>query len=389
MFVDQLYSQLEIIMNSIQSQEALLSESILPRTDRAELQIGIIGCGYWGPNHVRNFSSTPGCKVAAVADLESSRLVKISEHFPTVRLNREYKEILSDPDIHAVVIATPTSTHYSVVRDALLAGKHVLCEKPLCQDSRQGEELVELAEERQLTLMVGHVFLFNSAVSKLKHLLESGEIGRVYYLSSVRTNLGPIRSDVNAAYDLAAHDISIFNWLLDSEPMMISATGACCLRPGIEDFVFISLRYPGNIYASVQASWLNPKKVRGLTIVGSKKMVTWDDLELNSPVAIYDRGALAKQEYNDFGEFLRISMWNGDVRLPRVEVDEPLKVQSREFVRAIREKTPHRSDGRFGLGVVQALEAVRQSLYLNGAPVLTASHKASPTVEPVSIETAS
>lgn len=356
-------------MSPMQAHAAALSEPVVPRLEPGVLRIAIIGCGYWGPNHVRNFSSATGCTVVSVVDLDSTRLAKVSEHFPSVRLDGDYRRVLADPDVDAVIVATPTSTHYSVVREALFAGKHVLCEKPLCEDSQQGNELVHLARERQLVLMVGHVFLFNAAVAKLKHLLKSEELGRLYYLSSVRTNLGPIRNDVNAAYDLAAHDISIFNWLLDDEPTSISATGACCLRPGIEDVVFITLRYSGNICASIQASWLNPKKVRHLTLVGSKKMVTWDDLEVNNPVAVYDRGANAQQDYNDFGEFLRISMWNGDVRLPRIELEEPLKVQSREFVNAIHSKQSYRSDGVFGLGVVKALEAIRKSLQMNGVPV--------------------
>lgn len=341
----------------------------IPSIETDVLRMAVIGCGYWGPNHVRNFSSLNGCKVEEVVDVDAGRLARIAEYFPAVGLNHDYKTTLANPNIEAVVIATPTSTHYRLVREALLAGKHVLCEKPLCEKGEEGRELVRLAQERQLVLMVGHVFLFNGAVEKLKGLIKSEELGRLYYLSSIRTNLGPIRNDVNAAFDLAAHDISIFNWLLDAEPLAISATGACYLRPGIEDVVFISLRYPGNIYATVEASWLNPRKVRHLTVVGSQKMATWDDLEVNTPVAIYDRGANAQQEYSDFGEFLRISMWNGDVRLPRIQLEEPLKRQSLEFLNAIRQKHAYRSDAIFALGVVKALEAVRKSLEIHGAPV--------------------
>jgi len=356
-------------MNPIVALTPASPEPIVVDVEAGVSQVAIIGCGYWGRNHVRNFSSLSGCRVVAAADSDQARLTRIAENFSHVQLHRDYKQVLADPDIDAVVIATPTSTHYAIVREALLAGKHVLSEKPLCEHSEQGRELVALADERQLVLMVGHVFLFSAAVEKLKHLIQSQELGKIYYLSSTRTNLGPIRKDVNAAYDLAAHDISILNWLLDSEPTSISATGACCLRSGIEDFVFITLRYPDNVYAGVQASWLNPKKVRNLTLVGSKKMVTWDDLEMNTPIAIYDRGAMTQQEYNSFGEFLRISMWNGDVRLPRVEIEEPLKAQSREFLRAIKHGGLDRCSGRFGFGVVRALEAVRESLQMNGAPV--------------------
>lgn len=355
--------------SSIQTEATLVSAPIVVAPELRHSRIGIIGCGYWGPNHVRNFNAAAGCSVAAVADLDRARLSKISENFPNVALHSDYKKILSDPDIDAVVIATPTSTHYKVVREALLAGKHVLCEKPLCETGAEGQELVDLAEAGGLVLMVGHVFLFNGAVEQLKNLVKSEELGRTYYLSSVRTNLGPIRNDVNAAYDLAAHDISIFNWILEDEPVSISATGASYLRPGIEDVVFISLRYRDNVYASIQASWLNPKKVRYLTLVGSKKMVTWDDMEMSTPIAVYDQGAKTQQEYNDFGEFLRISMWNGDVHLPRIQMEEPLKAQSNAFLRSIRRKEASRSCGRFGLGVVKTLEAIRESLRLNGAPV--------------------
>ncbi|HEY6250373.1 MAG TPA: Gfo/Idh/MocA family oxidoreductase, partial [Candidatus Angelobacter sp.] len=191
-------------MNPIVTQAPAPSEPIVANREADVSQVAIIGCGYWGPNHIRNFNSVSGCKVAAAADLDQSRLSRIAETFPQVRLHRDYNRVLADPDVDAVVVATPTSTHYSVVREALLAGKHVLCEKPLCEHSEQGRELTDLADERQLVLMVGHVFLFSAAVEKLKQLIQSQELGKIYYLSSTRTNLGPIRKDVNAAYDLAA-----------------------------------------------------------------------------------------------------------------------------------------------------------------------------------------
>jgi predicted dehydrogenase len=224
--------------------------------------------------------------------------------------------------------------------------------------------------------MVGHVFLFNAGIVKLKELLNTGELGKLHYVAAVRTNLGPIRSDVNAAYDLAAHDIAIFNWLLDSEPETVSATGGAFLQLDIEDVVFITLRYPGNVLASIHASWLNPKKIRQITIVGSQKMLTWDDLELNAPVAIYDKGANAINEPGDYGEFLRMSMWDGEVRLPKITSEEPLKVQDRHFLDAIQQGTDvNRSDGRFGLGVVSVLQSIAQSLSQGGAPVQTNSDR--------------
>jgi predicted dehydrogenase len=203
----------------------------------------------------------------------------------------------------------------------------------------------------------------------MKEIISSGGLGSMRYVSSVRTNLGPIRNDVNAAYDLASHDVSIINWLVDDMPVLASATGAAFLQKDIHDVVFISLRYPGGVMANVQASWLNPKKVRQMTVVGSQRMMTWDDIELSSPVAVYDKGADATQEYSDYGEFLRVAMWDGDVRLPKVHLDEPLKLQDRHFIEAIQGKAVERSGGAFGLGVVRVLEAIAGSLALDGRPV--------------------
>lgn len=331
--------------------------------------IGIIGCGGWGPNHIRNFQSLPGCRVPAVADIDVARLARISEHFPTVSTETDYKSLLRTSEVNAVVVATPTNTHGSVVRQALEAGKHVLCEKPLCLASAEAHELVELAEKRRLILMVGHVFLFNAGVIKLKELLEGGEVGKVRYVSAVRTNLGPVREDVNAAYDLATHDIAIFNWLLAGTPESLCATGGSYLRPGLEDVVFITLKYPQNILASIQVSWLNPRKVRQITLVGSKKMATWDDLELNTPVAIYDCGASTSRTYNDYGEFLRVSMWDAEVRLPKVRVEEPLRTQARYFLDSIRQGHAKISNGAFSIGVVRTLESIAMSLERNSTPV--------------------
>jgi len=333
------------------------------------IYISVIGCGRWGPNHVRVFNSLPDSQVVAVADTDTQRLDQIVKTFPGFRAEQNYQRILEDKTINAAVIATPTDTHYQIGRDALLAGKHILCEKPLCTTSTQAQELAQIAQERNLILMVGNVFLFNTGIVKLKELLDSGELGKLNYMSAVRTNLGPIRSDVNAAYDLATHDITIFNWLMNSEPEVVSATGGSFLQPEIEDVVFASLRYPGNVLANIHASWLNPKKVRQITLVGNQKMVTWDDLELNTPIAIYDKGANTAQEYGDYGEFLRIAMWEGDVRLPKVQAEEPLKAQGNYFLEAIKKGKVERSDGVFSVGVVKVLEAIMASLKLGGGQV--------------------
>jgi predicted dehydrogenase len=330
--------------------------------------ISVIGCGHWGHNHVRVFNSLANASVKQIIDPDEARLARVSAQFPEIPAGRDYRTALQNCDIDAAVIATPTSTHYQLAKEALRAGKHVLCEKPLAETSGEAEELHELARQTKRTLMVAHTFLFNNGIVRLKSLYRSGDIGRLQYLAASRTNLGPIRSDVNAAYDLASHDISIFNWLLESEPEEASATGQSFLQPGIEDVVFLSLRYPRGVLASIRASWLDPKKVRQITVVGSHRMVTWDDLEPTSPIAIYNKGALAESLPKGYGEFLRVSMWDGDIVLPKVEQEEPLKAQDSHFLDAISGATP-RSTGQFAAGVVRTLEAAAKSLKLGGAPV--------------------
>jgi len=244
-----------------------------------------------------------------------------------------------------------------------------LPEKPLAQTWTEAQTLVELAHNRNLALMVGHVFLYNAGIVKLHEALEAGEVGRPLFLHAVRTNLGPIRGDVNAAYDLATHDISIFNWLLGTEPTLVSASGAAFLQPDVEDVVSISLKYSEGVFATIQASWLNPKKVRQITIVGSKGMMTWDDLELSNPVAVFDKRAEATEAVSDYGEFLRISMSDGDVRLPKIALEEPLRAQAQAFLEAIRGGQDGRAGGTEAVKVVRTLEAVQRSLSLKGAPV--------------------
>jgi predicted dehydrogenase len=326
------------------------------------INIAVVGCGHWGPNHIRVFSSLKDCAVVAIADTNEKRLAAVGEMFPHVRRFKDHRVLLHDAGVDAVVVVTPTRTHFAIVSDALNAGKHVLCEKPLCTDPKEGEQLVALAKSKGLVLMVGHVFLFNPGILKVKELVDAGEVGAVRSLSAIRTNLGPVRSDVNAAWDLASHDIAIFNWLLGSEPVEVQAMGAAFLQPGVEDVVNITMKYPGNVLACIQCSWLDPKKVRQITLVGSKRMITWDDLALSNPVAVYEKSVETNREVGDYGEFLRLSMLDGDVRLPKVKVEEPLKAQDAEFVQAIRSQRAPSSDGAFAVGVVRALERVEKFL---------------------------
>ncbi|MDZ7374213.1 MAG: Gfo/Idh/MocA family oxidoreductase [candidate division KSB1 bacterium] len=334
-----------------------------------KIGIAVIGCGHWGPNHIRIFRSLPEAEVLWAVDIDKTRRERVQTLFPGLAIAADPALALQDPKVDAVVVATPTKTHFELVRESLAAGKHVLCEKPLCTNKREGLELLRMAMAKGRLLMVGHVFLFNPGILKVKELVDAGEVGQLQYLSATRTNLGPIRNDVNAAYDLATHDVSIFNYLLGQKPELVSATGASFLQPGVEDVVFISLRYPGGIWANIRASWLDPKKVRQMTVVGTKKMVTWDDLELTSPVAVYDKGANAVQEYADYGEFLRITMWEGDVLLPKVQMQEPLKNQNQYFLECLRSGRVERSGPEFSLEVVEVLEAIEQSLRNHGSPV--------------------
>jgi predicted dehydrogenase len=326
------------------------------------MRFGIIGLGHWGPNHLRTFNSIPDCEVVAAADQSSARIDRLRASAPKASWYSSHEQLLADPDVDAVVVATPTKTHFAIVEAALRSGKHVLCEKPLCTDSREGEQLVALAKEQGLILMVGHIFLFNSGILKVKELINGGSIGSLRYISAARTNLGPVRSDVNAAYDLASHDIAVFNWITGSEPIEVQAMGAAFLQPGVEDVAVITLRYPGNILASIQCSWLDPKKVRQMTFVGSRKMVCWDDLALSNPVAVYDKSVESNREVTDYGDHLRLSMFDGDVHLPKVATDEPLKAQAIAFQKAVREGRADRSDGAFAVGVVRVLELIEAAL---------------------------
>jgi predicted dehydrogenase len=332
-----------------------------------EIRLGVVGCGHWGPNHIRAFLSLPGSRVLRAADPGPERRAHVARAHPGVITSADLAPLLADPDVDAVVVATPAATHVEIVRAALLAGKHVLCEKPLCLAAADARDLTRLARDRGLVLMVGHVFLFNGGIGKLRDLVSGGELGRLHYATAVRTNLGPIRQDVNVAYDLAAHEVSIFNHLFDAVPERVAAVGRGCLSGRVEDVVFLTLWYPGGLLASVTASWLSPKKVREITIVGDRKMATWNDLA-PGPVSIYDKGAILEPYYENFGEF-QLSVREGDVTIPRVSPEEPLRRQARYFVDAVRSGSADLCDGEKAVDVIRTLEAVSESIRLGGVPV--------------------
>jgi predicted dehydrogenase len=347
------------------------------------IRLGVIGCGHWGPNHIRAFLSLPGALVVRAADPGADRREHVARTHPGIETSAEVAPLLADPSVDAVVIATPAATHFELVRAALHAGKHVLCEKPLCLDSREADELGLLARRRGLVLMTGHIFLFNGGILKLKELISAGELGRLLYATAVRTNLGPIRHDVNVAYDLAAHEVSIFHHLFDAAPLRVAAAGRGCLSPRNEDVAFLTLWYPDGLIASVTASWLSPKKVREITLVGDRKMATWNDLSAG-PVSIYDKGAdrlagaddLPEPWYENFGEF-QLAVREGDVTIPRVSPEEPLRRQARYFLEAVRRGDAGVCSADRAAAVVRVLEAVSESLRLDGAPVAVAPASAS------------
>jgi predicted dehydrogenase len=329
------------------------------------LVINCIGVGHWGPNLVRLFATHPETRVGTVCDLSEERLDLVHRNIPSIdHFTTDSKKAATDPDAQAVMIATPAKSHYELVKLALESGKHVLVEKPLCQSAAEGEELVELARQHEKLLCVGHVFLFNNGVRGVRNLIRSGELGRIHYIYSSRTNLGPFRTDTNAIWDLGAHDISILNYWLDAEPVSVTARGESYLNQGVEDVVVASFTYPNRVLANIHASWLNPRKVREITVVGENKMVVWNDMDLNEPLRVYHKSVHVDREplYSDsFGSF-RMQVRNGDVVIPHITGPEPLAAECNHFVDCILGRAKPINDGVVGLRVLRALEATDRSM---------------------------
>jgi len=332
-------------------------------------RVAVIGAGQWGPNLIRNFHNKQTSEVRWIIDRDATRLKEVHRHFPDVHVATDAEQALRDSSVHAVVVASPTSTHYALTKEALERRKHVLVEKPLTTEIKQGIELFELATKYQLTLMVGHVFVYNPAVRKIKEYLDAGHLGTVNYMSMVRTNLGPIRVDVNAAWDLAAHDLSIANYWLNAEPLSASATGGSWINQGIEDTVFATLRYPKRVMVNLHASWLNPCKARNITVVAERRMLTFDDMNLTEPVRIYDKEPSAVQvspTYADSFASFQASIRKGDVTVPKVVIGEPLALQCAHFLECIATGKQPFTGAREGIAVVRALEAIQRSIRAGG-----------------------
>jgi predicted dehydrogenase len=331
------------------------------------IRVGIVGFGYWGPNIVRCFSELPGSKLTAVCDRSLERLIQIKDRYPSVHAFEDYEQILSSGLIDAVVIATPTASHFGLAKRALENGLHVMVEKPLAETSEQCRELIEMAEAKACTLFVGHVFLHSSPVVKLREMIVAGELGRINYISSRRLNLGPVRRDVNALFDLATHDISMMLYLLGDRPIRVSCSGIDLLQPGNHDVCNLTMHFPENRMGMIHVSWLDPRKERVLTVVGDRKMAVYDDLE-QEKIKIYDKGIVAPPSSGDFADF-QISYRYGGSYSPFINEREPLKAECGDFIRCIAESQTPLTDGENGLAVVEVLEAANQSLRQYGMPV--------------------
>ena len=332
-----------------------------------KLKVNVIGAGHWGPNVIGALNGLPDVEVFTVCDLDEGALEKIRQRFPTVQTTTDTQATLADRNAQAICIATPVNTHFQLAKEALDNGKHLLVEKPLCLTSAECRILEEEADRRNLVLMVGHVFLFNPSIIKLRKIVRSGDLGKIFYIEAHRTNLGPVRQDVNAIWDLTSHDISIFNFLLDTNPLSANAVGSKALDGQVEDTTFCTFKYPNGILAHAHASWLNPKKVRQITIVGERKMLTWDDIDITHPICIYDSNVTVESQYSDSFAAHRMNYHRGDVVMTHVEGGEPLKNECSAFVDSILNKTPASSDGTFGRNIVEILEATDRSLKSNGA----------------------
>ncbi|HEY7705701.1 MAG TPA: Gfo/Idh/MocA family oxidoreductase [Gaiellaceae bacterium] len=328
--------------------------------------VAVVGLGYWGPNLVRNLHEVEGANPALVCDLRQEALEAIHRRYPAVRTTMRFEDVLADPEIHAIAIATPVSSHFELAARALERGKHVFVEKPLTASSDEALELIELAEENGLVLMPGHTFLYSPPVNRIRSMIASGELGEIYFISTSRVNLGLHQSDVSVAWDLGPHDFSILRYWLDETPTHASALSRGCVIPDIPDVAFIDLEFPSGTVAHVELSWLAPSKLRRTTIVGSEKMIVYDDTS-NEPVRVFDSGVMLRDP-ETFGEY-KLTYRTGDIVSPQIEVAEPLKLELQDFVSAIETGSTPRSSSALGLEVVRMIEAVDTSLEQNGAKV--------------------
>ncbi|MGH9407501.1 MAG: Gfo/Idh/MocA family protein [Terriglobia bacterium] len=334
--------------------------------EKPAIRIGIIGYGYWGPNVARNVSGLDRAELVAICDSNPSALARAKRLYPSARAVTSSHELLTAPDIDAVAVITPVGSHYALAKAALLQGKHVFVEKPFTCNTDQGAELVELARQNELLIMVDHTFLFTGAVRKIRQLIGEGSLGSLYYYDSTRVNLGLFQHDVNVIWDLAPHDLSIMDYLIDSRPEAVVATGETHLN-GVEDVAFITLYFPHNVIAHINVNWLSPVKVRTTLIGGEKKMLVWNDLEADEKVRVYDKGVQVKSRQGVYE--LLVSYRSGDMWAPKIEQTEALKIELDYFLDCIFTKEVPFNDGVAGLRVVAMLQAAHDSMKQKGKAV--------------------
>jgi predicted dehydrogenase len=323
----------------------------------APVRVGVVGLGYWGPNLARNFAAIPGCELAWLCDASADARARLQSSFPAARATGELGELLEDPMLDAIVLATPVPTHAQLAVAVANAGKHCFVEKPLATTAADAERAVAAAAQTGKTLMVGHLLEYHPAVARLKELVDSGELGSLYYIYGNRLNLGKLRADENALWSLGAHDVSVALHLIGEEPEECLAHGASYVRKNVQDVVFCYLRFPSGIVAHLHLSWLDPHKERRITVVGERRMATFDDMLIEGKLTIYDKGF--DEDTNSWGEYIARS---GDTFSPRIANVEPLRIECQHFIDCIRGGATPRSDGHSGLRVVRVLEALQRSL---------------------------
>ncbi len=339
-----------------------------PAKDQGPVGVAVVGCGYWGPNLIRNFSTCPGSRVVMLCDQDRGRLEKSTTHCPNAELVQDFAQVLAHPGVEAVAIATPVGTHAALATAALKAGKHVLVEKPLASSQKEAEGLVRLAESLGLTLMVDHTFIYSPGVRRIKDIIDAGDLGDVYYIDSVRINLGLVQKDVNVLWDLAPHDLSIVDFLLGRLPRSVAAMGSCHTGAEQEDVAYLNLDFGNSLLASFHVNWLSPVKVRHLIIGGSKKGLVYNDLNPWEPIKVYDRGITVAED-SESRRGLLISYRTGDVWSPHVEQAEPLQNVAAHFAECVRSGERPLTDGRAGLRVVRILDAAQRSIKAQGGRI--------------------
>lgn len=331
------------------------------------INIAVVGAGAWGKNLIRVFSEIPNVRLKYICDSDPSKLLAIQKIYPEAETVENLKPILLDPGVRGVVVASSAASHYSLSKEILLADKDVLVEKPMALNLEEAEEMLEIADKRKRILMVGHLLIYHPVVDRLKEMVDSGDLGKIYYIYTQRVNLGVIRQDENALMSFAPHDLSVILYLLNEEPVVVSAHGESYIQNGVEDVVFLSLRFYDGKMANIHLSWLDPHKLRRVTIVGSKQMVVFDDMEASEKLKIYDKG-VGSTSYSTYGEYLSLRF--GDITIPGIKMVEPLRAEAEHFIQCIESRKEPKTGGRDGLKVVKILMAAQQSLKGKGVPIV-------------------